>query len=469
MDIDAVFLYGRRPKFIFAFIMLLIVLAALVLPLALNPEIIRYIPESFPRFGWGEHIAIVIFLSGMIVVLIIGRRQEHVRLRQLHEATVILHAATPRPVMVHLWWMAEKRGNILFPYCSLRPADVPETSPARVVELLTYARLKNGKEMRQAAEWFADPAQSKVEVLRFADGTVVAALPVEEQIITMPPPPRSIPLMVRVYLRSVSGLLFVAPAIVIFFSAIIGMSLASTQLGNAVDRLLPFQKATGWIIDTEECPRCHGVKLVYRYGENAEGNLHTDDETAFDYLPGTRITVEYIPYLPDSSRVVGIPRHTRVPSRGEAITLTSLLGLLIVIFIAGIIAMVRHGHRRLCAFRTYSFGLAMPTAVDTSHHPLRPTALTLCLRDAAGVERAVKLSRGIPAHWMRDMSTAVFYDPDNLNHVVSLKEKTGLTDYVGISTDGHFTVHPYGIATMLMMAVMTGPVLLLALMFIISG
>jgi len=309
-----------------------------------------------------------------------------------------------------------------------------------------------------------------VEVLRFEDGTVVAAVPVEEQVINMPSPPRSIPLLAHIYLRSVSGFLLAAPAIVIFFSSIIGMSLAPTQLGNAVYRFLPFQKATGWVTETDECPRCHGVKLVYRYGKNAKGNMHIDDKTALAFPTGTQITVNYIPYLPDSSRILDIPHHPREPSRGEAISLTSLLGLLILLFIAGIIVITRHGQRRLHAFRTYSFGQAMLSAVDTSYHPLRPTALTLSLRDSAGVEHIVKLPREIPAHWMYDVAIPVLYNLEDHTSMVPLnKDPTGLAAYIAISTDGHFTVRPYGVVSMLVMIMMTGSCLLLALMFIISG
>lgn len=469
MDIDAAFHFRHKEANILAVCLLPLLLALIAVPLIKNPEIIRYLPEVMPRFNWGMVIGGIIFFGMMAAAVIAGRREEHARLRLYREATEVYRSVTPRPVTMHLWWATGQHGNSLVPYCSLRPTDAPESTPARVVRPFLHGRLKHGEELRQTVEWFADPNRSKVQVLRFADGMVAAAVPVEVPTISMPPPPRPISLPMRACLLTGSGFLFAGPAIVIFSGMIIGLSLAPAQLRYAANRLLPSHRVAGRITGIKKDPRCHGSDLLYSDGKNIESSVHVDDVTASGYPPGTPVTIEYVPYFPDSGHVLDFPPESLPTSRGEAVTIVSLVGFTILLVMAGIVLMMRQGHQRLRAIRKHNIGWATLTAVGGD--PMRPlhyATLTFSLCNTAGEVQTVTLPKGIPAHWMRDIETPVLYDPTDPKQMMPLGQLMVPSGFLVLTPQGKINLHPSSLVTVLFMAVMAGGMLFLSLMLIVS-
>ncbi|MHB0935747.1 MAG: hypothetical protein ACYC6A_05105 [Armatimonadota bacterium] len=471
MDIDAVFHFRHKEANIFAVCLLLLLLALIAVPLIQNPEIIRYVPEFLPRFNWGMVIGTVFFLGMMAGVVYAGQRGEHARRQLFREATKIYRSVTPQPVTLHIWWAAGGHKNLLVPYCSLRPADTSETTPARVVRpLLFKSRLKLGQETRVTAEWFADPERSKVEVLRFEDGTIAAAVPVETPVVAMPPPPRLIPLPVRVCLRTGYGFLFVGTAITILFGTIMGISWAPVQIREAMYRFLPPRQVSGTIIRIGGSPNDQGTRLTYLYGNNTEEDIYVDDATAVGYPVGTPITVEYVPHIP-GSRVVDLPQRSHISSSGEVIAISAFCGLMMLLFGACVVVTVIQGLRQLRILRTHAFGWATLVAIDgKSSHPLRAASLTLRLRLADEEVQTVMLPKGIPAHWLRDMEVTVLFDPADPTRLMPLARLLFLTaGYFTITHDGRVVLSPYGIVMLLLTIGFAGIFLLNLPMLVVTG
>jgi hypothetical protein len=465
MDIDEGFLRKKKEERVAwaaGYFLLVLAIAMPALPLILMPEILPYLPQVMPKFGWGPIIPLSVVLGFFAFAVLYGRREERIRFQQLREATAVLRSAPADAVTAHAWWFTnstKQSPRLHFTLCPENDNDA-DGGPPRVVQAFAHYRTRDYREAQLAATRYADPTISRVEVLRFQDGTLAAVLPIEPSALKLPPPPRCLTRSARLFVLSLQGGVWGGTAITLFVWVFCMSIMSPRALRSAASHVIPLRVVSGNIVGEEPCTRCGGPKLRYRFDGRYEQRIHVDRETAAQFPPESKVTVEYLHQVPESARVREIPASRRPFSRGEVWGISSFFAVAGLLFLAGTLGGIYYGIRYHDAMRNRAFGWVTVTDVAWKDpaKPWRGAALTFLLHSATGETGYVTRQKSQPVSFMRDIKIPVLYSPNHPEQFMTVEEVLP-NKCIRVMDDGLIALRPYGIAWLLGMAVFTGVLL----------